>query len=348
MPSAIARSSLRPLAAATLLAAASAPVLAVGPTLTANGYEIAVDAKAQAGGAYGGYFYNFNGTPGSTVDQRTGASVTGTNDTTGAARSVVASVQAAPADSPSVANGLVAVNLQDASMRFNGAGRPMGADFSYSQAFMSFTDHVTFNVAGAAADTLTSFHVQVHLDGTLAETGDRDRFNNLPFASMELGFQVGGGPFVNASTGRAHTLMSGATGGAFTLVYADNGTFGADGGWTVVSNPDTLVWDALITVRGAQTTLPFSMSMLVQCQEGASCDYGHTSRFAFDGLPSAVSYTSASGVFLTTPAVPEPSTYALMALGLGALTTVVRRRRAAGEGLLQRTHERCAEPDPRA
>ncbi len=68
-----------------------------------------------------------------------------------------------------------------------------------------------------------------------------------------------------------------------------------------------------------------------QCGGGDICDYSHTARLTFT-LPTNVSFTSDSGVFLSdgaVAAVPEPETGALMLAGLAALGWTVRRRSAA-------------------
>lgn len=57
-------------------------------------------------------------------------------------------------------------------------------------------------------------------------------------------------------------------------------------------------------------------------------DFSHTAGITFD-LPSGLSFTSASGVFLTrsdTPAVPEPATWATMIAGFALLGGAMRRR----------------------
>jgi hypothetical protein len=51
-------------------------------------------------------------------------------------------------------------------------------------------------------------------------------------------------------------------------------------------------------------------------------NFGQTASFSFDSLPAGVSFTSASGNFLTSSAVPEPSTWALMVLGFAGLGLV--------------------------
>ena len=75
-----------------------------------------------------------------------------------------------------------------------------------------------------------------------------------------------------------------------------------------------------------------TLSLSLDCSIGLQCDYSHTGRFSFVGLPTSVTYTSASGVFLTagnTPTdpngVPEPASAALVLAALAGLRRVMRR-----------------------
>jgi hypothetical protein len=67
----------------------------------------------------------------------------------------------------------------------------------------------------------------------------------------------------------------------------------------------------------------------VSCRSGDSCDFAHTGTFGFGALPTGLSFTSESGVFLSgvTAGVPEPATWAMMIGGLGLAGLALRARR---------------------
>ncbi len=67
-------------------------------------------------------------------------------------------------------------------------------------------------------------------------------------------------------------------------------------------------------------------------------DFGQTASFSFNNIPAGVSFTSASGEFLT--AVPEPSTWAMLLLGfagLGYAAEAGARRRSSSPERLRPT-----------
>ncbi len=66
------------------------------------------------------------------------------------------------------------------------------------------------------------------------------------------------------------------------------------------------------------------LDALQNCADGYACDFKAKLTLS---VPTAVTYTSDSGVFLT--GVPEPATWTLLTGGLGFLGAATRRRRAA-------------------
>ena len=134
----------------------------------------------------------------------------------------------------------------------------------------------------------------------------------------------------NATPDWSYTFMAGAGDGGFKMAYNVNGygaTFGL-WGWSIavtggpegvqqllVSNafdPTTAgVFNASLTA-GSQYTATLSNNANVSCDGGCTFVGGMNGNFRWEVTP-----------------VPEPQTYALMALGLGLMGWVARRRRRA-------------------
>jgi hypothetical protein len=68
-------------------------------------------------------------------------------------------------------------------------------------------------------------------------------------------------------------------------------------------------------------TLNFDLTLQVGAAADTA-DFSHTLMLGVSGVP----FTSASGIFLTAAAVPEPETYAMLLAGLGLLGFVARHR----------------------
>ncbi len=85
-----------------------------------------------------------------------------------------------------------------------------------------------------------------------------------------------------------------------------------------------------LTVTNGEV-VPISFLQQIECGNGTICDYSDTAQMSLT-LPSDVTFSSASGVFLTQTSqsspVPEPGSLSLMALALVGAGWVWRRRSA--------------------
>jgi hypothetical protein len=91
------------------------------------------------------------------------------------------------------------------------------------------------------------------------------------------------------------------------------------------------VFHGVITIPNGQSTDGLYADLNMLCGGGiggSSCDYTHTGSLSF-GLPTGVSFSSASGVLLTQTAatVPEPASVVLLGLSLCAIGIGRFRRR---------------------
>jgi hypothetical protein len=287
--------------------------LTPAPSLAAS----SIFVQAAAGGAYAGT-YNL----GVSYFSPFGLSVQETGTLNGATASY----------SPtSAATGLTAISLAAAVNGKASGSSTASADLSTgtvkvtakSDTYQSsgtglaeLDDDLRFTVAGGGSKQIT---VISHLDGTI-------------------------GAFANSFSlsGLSYILNFGTTS---NIVYSSLGsqsgfTFSAGG----ASSPTPLGWDSYslsnVTGTGFDFTGLLTVSdgelrtvrqrLYLNCQEGVDCDFSHTGSIALQ-LPSGVSFTSGSGVFLTPPpmgGVPEPASWAMLITGFAFVGGVARRRKA--------------------
>ena len=174
-----------------------------------------------------------------------------------------------------------------------------------------FTDTLTFNVANATATTVTLITVGFTLDGSLFSTagGVADVTNSMNFGNATAKVQYG---VQGDSTSPSNLTSSRSQGNWVSFNWLS-------------STPGLTQFSGVYALTGASTVLGIYDYLYADAANPeARSLYGSTSAYSLS-VPTGVTYTSASGVFLN--AVPEPHTYALMLAGLASMATFMRRRR---------------------
>jgi hypothetical protein len=184
-----------------------------------------------------------------------------------------------------------------------------------------FGDTLLFVNSLANAATVTTIGFNVHVDADLSDFPPGDGYTSSGNAHGGIVFTLGnviytGGEYSGFAPTTSNIKTTGSIvenyyGGPATIDQNYAGTFSFIG-------------------PSASASILFLLSAGGQYQYA---DFSNTAAFSFDTLPTGVSYTSASGDFLTPRAgsVPEPATWAMMLLGFAGLG-FLGCQRAAGSG----------------
>jgi hypothetical protein len=171
-------------------------------------------------------------------------------------------------------------------------------------------DQLTFAVSGTGSDTIG---VAFSLDGNVKPgnvgAGSWVQTIEYNFGNPLLFWQSGSGfnsPTTAPTTGWNTASFTGNSLTGFNFV-----------GTLTVTNGEVV---------------PISFIQQLNCNNGAVCDFSNTGQLSLT-LPSDVSYSSASGVFLSqgVTATPEPSLVFLTGVGFVAIGYTGRRRQAAAK-----------------
>lgn len=183
-----------------------------------------------------------------------------------------------------------------------------GPTWNGGLAYAHLNDTLTFQVAGATAETVTRITVGFTLDGSLS---------TFPFqpgmATIDNQFQFGSaGARYQASIGTGSPSPFTSSGGWLSHAWEE-------------TSANSIRFIGVYELTGATQVIGISNRLATFAGQGGVSDFLHTSSIALT-LPEGVTFDSerGSGVFLTS-AVPEPQAWALMLGGLAALGWMARR-----------------------
>lgn len=239
---------------------------------------------------------------------------------------------------PSFSQVYAAADLSNASLHAS-VRNNANQGFVAGSARADLHDNVRVQVGGATADTVTRLHFRYAVDGTVVNDGQTTVYGEQGSGNLQTVLRMdqtdsgnGGGPDYWLAAFGEWSIFRGVVQSNNTGVDIRGAHVG--GSWTTVGL-DEMVFDGWMDVFGESATFNPTLSLSLDCSIGLQCDYGHTARFSFVGLPTSVTYSSASGVFLTagtTPpdpnGVPEPASAALVLAALAGARWTARRRAA--------------------
>jgi PEP-CTERM motif len=183
---------------------------------------------------------------------------------------------------------------------------------------------------------VTNIVVKFQLDGSLSTPAAHGASGlGTPYANITNSFGFGG---ANGTVNFEQLAANRRYGQESEILNTRNNQTGwVSYSWDVIS-PGLTQFTGVYALSGISQVLGISNNLSAYASTGASFAYGNTSALSFV-LPSNVTFTSASGVFLSalnpvSNAVPEPATWAMMLLGFGLVGGTMRRRAAAWVSVL--------------
>jgi hypothetical protein len=189
-------------------------------------------------------------------------------------------------------------------------------------------DTLTFHVAGANSGTLTNIGIGITLAGTTGNLTCDNSVGGCTATTINYGLTVSN-PLASPSLLDFATFSTGDQTSGNGLVDTTVMLFSGSGWATSNVTSQTVTnsaFNGTFGISGITEIVTLDLKLLMVCG-GETCDYGHTGTINLS-LPSGVTMTSASGVFLTqVGAAPEPASWALMAVALALLAMLEARKK---------------------
>lgn len=218
------------------------------------------------------------------------------------------------------ATAFAAASLENGTVQASGSGTFLdsfpnpnsGQNGGSGIAFAQFNDGLHFTIAGASANTVSLIGISYTLDGSILGTSGGASIDNiLQFGSATLRDDIAA-LFPSQPPSIKNTQTAGWEAFSFTS-----------------NTPGLIIFDGTYALVGPEVDLGIAATLSLGCQLGADCDYTNTGQFKIKSLPSNVTFTSDSGVFLTGASSTTPEPGSLVLLGAGLTAVLLLRKRVA-------------------
>lgn len=190
--------------------------------------------------------------------------------------------------------------------------------YAGADASASFGEQMKFTIAGASADTVTPLTFRFAVEGDVSHSGP---YWNTGGAFMDFYLSFGQ---TNIRVGQEYADIRLGLGSLEDINFYQSATGLAS--YSITADGGSRYIDAVYNVYGSEVNFALTMSLRARSSGSAVADYAHTATIDLS-VPSHVTWTSSSGIFLTESNdidVPEPGVLGL--LGLGAMGLIAARR----------------------
>lgn len=177
------------------------------------------------------------------------------------------------------------------------------------QSFALLTETMHFVVAGAAPDQITSIGILLSVEGELVVPESRGSAMASFVAIIDSN---------SATLGGIDRLALRQRYTSGTVLTDENVGFTADG----------VAFAGTLDLVGPETDILLYMSLSCEADSNGSCFFGNSAHFNFAPLPTNITFSSDSGVFLSS--VPVPGTFGFLTVGVLSLGLYRRARRCSG------------------